>query len=225
MEKLNITALIPMKAHSERIPNKNMTLFAGKPLYHHIVDKLSGSSYINKIIIDTDSNEISDNIKSFFKDVEIINRPENLCGDYVSMNKIIAYDLSKTNDKYFFQTHSTSPLIKTETIDNAIKHYFDNKHKYDSVFSVTKLQARLYNKNIEAINHNPDKLIRTQDLEPVFIDNSNFYIFSRESFANSGNHRIGKNPFMYEINKLEAIDIDEPEDLLLAEILYINAGR
>jgi len=223
-----INALLPMKGNSERVPNKNMKNFNDKPLYHAIMKSLLASKYIDKIVINTDSNIIAEDAKKNFGDsVIIINRPKEIQGDNVSMNIIINYDLTKIKSEHFLQTHSTNPLLRVETIDKAIESYFEciKNGDYDSLFSVTKVQARFYDKNCNPINHNPKELIRTQDLEPLYEENSNFYIFSKKSFKKAGNKRIGLNPKMYEVNKLEAIDIDESEDFILAEILYKNRNK
>ncbi|EAI2873408.1 TPA: acylneuraminate cytidylyltransferase family protein [Campylobacter jejuni] len=220
---MKVNALVPMKGHSERVKNKNMREFNGFPLYHAIVKTLLKSSCIDKIFINTDSDVIAfDAEKNFKDDIIIIKRPTEIQGDFVSMNDIIAYDLTQCNGEYFLQTHSTNPLLKTSTIDLAIKMFFDNLELYDSLFSVTKVQTRFYDKNAKAINHNPGELLRTQDLEPIYEENSNFYIFSRNSFSLAGKKRIGLKPQIFSMNKLEAIDIDNPEDFILAELLYKN---
>lgn len=217
---MGITVLLPMKGHSERVPNKNMKNFNGMALYHAIMKVLLHSKHVGKIAINTDSEIIAEDAVNNFEKVVIINRPEKIRGDFVSMNDIIAYDLSQLNGEHFLQTHSTNPLLTTETIDKAVKAYFDNLKKYDSLFSVTRFQTRFYWKDGKAINHNPKELLRTQDLPPVFEENSNFYIFSKDSFKKAGNKRIGLRPQMYEVNKMESIDIDDPEDFQLAELLY-----
>jgi CMP-N-acetylneuraminic acid synthetase len=215
----NVIALLPMKGHSERVPNKNLKLFCEKPLYHSIINQLILSKTINKIIVNTDSNNIIDDIKLNFKDVTIIDRPISIQGDLVSMNKIIAHDLTLVGASHFLQTHSTNPLLKATTIDKAVNQYFSEINKYDSLFSVTKLQTRLYDKNLKPIKHNPIDLMRTQDLEPVYEENSNFYIFSTSSFRIARNERIGLKPNIFEINKIEAIDIDTKEDFIIAEAI------
>ncbi|MFC1812462.1 cytidylyltransferase domain-containing protein [Thermodesulfobacteriota bacterium] len=215
-----VTALLPMKGHSERIPNKNMKLFGCIPLYHAVMKTLIKSKHIEKVVINTDSEVIAEDATNNFENVQIIWRPDEIQGDFVSMNDIIAWDLIKLKDQHYLQTHSTNPLLLTKTVDRAIEFYFDNLNKHDSVFSVTRLQSRLYWKDGQPVNHNPNELLRTQDLPPLFEENSNLYIFSKESFANAGGNRIGLNPGMFEIEKLEAIDIDEPEDFRLAEILH-----
>ena len=220
---MTLKALLPMKGNSERVKNKNMKDFDGIPLYHVIIKSLLASKYIENVVINTDSDIISKNAKKVFGDkVIIINRPKSIQGDFVSMNDIINYDLQQLEGEHFLQTHSTNPLLRTETIDNAIEKYFDSLEKYDSIFGVTKVQTRFYDKNAQPINHNPKELLRTQDLEPLFEENSNFYIFSKESFENSNKKRIGVKPQIFEVNKLEAVDIDEPEDFKLAELLHIH---
>ena len=216
---MGICALMPMKSHSERVPNKNLKLFCGKPLYHSTMNQLLLAQTIDRIVVDTDSPDIKNDIKKNFEDIIIIDRPASIQGDFVSMNKIIAYDLSILEGKDFIQTHSTNPLLKAKTIDNAVKQYLTDIKKYDSLFSVTKLQTRLYDKNLIPVMHNPRKLIRTQDLEPLFEENSNFYIFSKSSFKNAKKERIGLKPNYFEINKLEAIDIDNEEDFIIAEAI------
>jgi CMP-N-acetylneuraminic acid synthetase len=214
-----VTALVPMKGHSERIPNKNLRSFCGKPLCHWTILSLQKSHYVKNIVVNTDSPEIAENIRQSFDSVKIIDRPDEIRGDFVSMNTIITYDLSHLPGEHFLQTHSTNPLISTETIDKAIGLYFRNLGMHDSLFTVTRHNARFYWSDGRPINHDPQELIRTQDLPPILEENSNLYIFSRESFNQSGNRRIGLRPYLFEIRKFEAIDIDEEEDFLLAELL------
>jgi len=127
-----IIALVPMKGHSERVPNKNLRPFCGKPLCHWIISSLEKSHYVKNIVVNTDSQEIAENIRRNFDRVKIIDRPDEICGDFVSMNTIIAYDLSQLPGEHFLQTHSTNPLLNTETIDRAIDLYFRNLGMHDS---------------------------------------------------------------------------------------------
>lgn len=217
---MKLIAILPMKGHSERVPNKNLKLFGGSPLYHRIALALEKSEYVQEIIINTDSEAIARDAHKHFAKVRIIERPVNLQGDMVPMNDIIGYDINHSNGVHFLQTHSTNPLLTTSSLNKSIECYFNNLENYDSVFSVTRLQTRLYDANGKAINHNPAELLRTQDLPPVYEENSCFYIFSKDSFCKAGNKRIGLKPLMFEIDKLEAIDIDEPDDFILAEALF-----
>jgi len=212
MEK--IKALVPMKGHSERVPSKNIRLIEGRPLFHWILESLSKSQYIDEIIINTDSDEIADNACTNF-DVTILKRPEKLCGDMVSMSPLIKYDISQTSGNLFLQTHSTNPLVKTETIDKAIETFY-KLSDHDSLFTVTPMWTRIFWKDGRPINHDPDNLIRTQDLDPIYEENSCLYIISRDIF-NQRENRLGFKPKMMAMDPIESIDIDEDHDFELAE--------
>lgn len=212
-----------MKAHSERVPKKNMRLLCGRPLFHWILDALNESGVVDEVIINTDSNEIAESARKNFN-VTIHMRPNYLM-DIQSDEayQIMAYDLRHTDGEYFIQSHSTNPLVKGDTIREAAEVYFKNTEKYDSLFSVTGLQTRLYNENCEPMNHEPNKLIKTQNLPVIYEENSCFYIFSRKIF-NEAKNRIGTNPFLFPISRYEAVDIDEEFDFMLAETLMKNKG-
>lgn len=220
---MKIIALLPMKGNSERVPNKNLKSFAGKPLYHRVMQTLISSKFIDKVVVNTDSEVIIEDLKKHFENnVIVVNRPKEIIGDLISMNKIIACDMDNVDADVYIQTHSTNPLLKKESLDAAIEKMIslNGNALYDSIFSVTRLQTRLYNGIGEPINHKPEELLRTQDLEPLYEENSNFYIFTKESFKNSGQKRIGVKPLMFEIDKIESVDIDEPQDFIIAEALY-----
>ena len=209
-----VKALVPMKHHSERVKEKNFRIIGGKPLFYWILESLSKSKYIDEIIINTDSNLIAENALKDFN-VTILKRPGFLLGDMVSMAPLTKYDLSKTYGDFYLQTHSTNPLLKTSTINKAIETYFTLK-EHDSLFTVTPKQVRLYWIDGRSVNHDPDNLIRTQDLPLIYEENSCIYCFSRKTFKEQG-HRLGKNPYMMPIDKIEAIDIDDEDDFLMAE--------
>ncbi len=216
---MKVVALLPMKGNSERVPNKNLKTFNGRPLYHVIANTLLSSKLISEIYINTDSEKIKKDIETHFKSIKVLMRPDELVGDFVSMNKIIEHDLNLTDGDLYIQTHSTNPLLKVDTIDSAIERLVESEgDSYDSVFSVTKVQTRFYEQSGKPHNHNPEELLRTQDLEPLYEENSNFFIFTKESFQNR-KARIGSKPLMFEMDKVEAIDIDEPQDFIIAEAI------
>jgi len=207
-----------MKANSERIHNKNMRLLCGRPLFHWILDALNESGVIDEIIINTDSEEIANNAKKYFN-VTIHMRPDYLLD--INSNEafqIMEYDLKHVEGEYFIQTHSTTPLIRPITIKKAIETYFENIKNNDSLFSVTPWQKRIYDNKGAGLNHDPAKLIKTQNLHPVYEENSCIYIFSRESFLRNKN-RLGKTPYMYFMDKYESVDIDENYEFILAETI------
>ena len=212
-----IKALIFMKEYSERVPNKNIRDFCGKPLFHYILESLSKSKYIDEIIINTDSQKIAKNAKEFFN-VTIHMRPDYLLKiDSNEANLIIEDDISKIDCEYFIQTHSTNPLLKTNSIDKSIEAFF-NQQECDSLFSVTPYQNRLFFENGDPVNHNPNQLIKTQDLPYLYEEKSCIYIFSKNSFLKNKN-RVGVNPKLFSIDRFEAVDIDEMEDFVFAEFL------
>lgn len=214
-----MAALVPMKHISERVPEKNYRLFGGKPLFHHIITTLSACRFINEIIVDTDSPVISRQLQTHFPAVNIIDRPDHLRGGMVPMNNVLLHDINFSDADFFIQTHSTSPLLRENTISNAINKFINHYPEYDSLFSVTRLQTRLWDNRIRPMNHDPGNLLRTQDLPPVFEENSGFFIFSPETLK-SCNNRIGNTPLIFEISRDEAWDIDDETDFKIAEILY-----
>lgn len=214
-----IVALLPIKAHSERIPEKNFRDFASQPLHTYIIESLLQTKSISQIFINTDSPIIMDAYTGKEK-IFIIDRPKHLQGDSVSMNLIINDTLQHIKEEHILQTHVTNPLLKSETIDKAIDAYFKALEEgYDSLFSVTKQQKRFFDIDGTPVNHDPNKLINTQDLEPLYEENSNLYIFSKNSFAKNSN-RLGLKSKMYPMDPLEAIDIDDIDDFTLAELLF-----
>jgi len=215
---MKLAALVPMRHHSQRVPGKNYRPLAGKPLFHHIIDTLLAVPEIESVIVDTDSEPVMDGVHRFFPTVKLIERPGHLRADDVPMNDILLYDTAQVNADFYLQTHSTNPLLKADTISRGVNAFFAEYPRYDSLFSVTRWQTRLYFKDGKAINHNPLELIQTQDLPPVYEENSCLYLFTRENLVRK-HHRIGDKPFMFEIDKSEAWDIDEELDFEIADFL------
>lgn len=213
-----LAALVPMRHHSQRVPGKNYRPLAGKPLFHHIVETLLAVSEIDDVVVDTDSQPVMDGLRRFFPDVRLIQRPEHLRADDVPMNDILLYDTEHVTADFYLQTHGTNPLLKPETVSRAIQAFLADYPTRDSLFSVTRLQTRLYDQHGHAINHNPIELIQTQDLPPVYEENSCIYIFTRENLI-ARKHRIGDHPLMFEIDADEAWDIDEELDFAICDFL------
>jgi CMP-N-acetylneuraminic acid synthetase len=214
-----ITALLPMKANSERIPNKNFKTISGKPLFAWMLEVLCNLDIVDRVIINTDAN--TDLFRGYLENSKTILRKRSLdlCGDLVSMNKIIEDDISSDKNNIFLMTHTTNPLISTETFKKAIE-IFNKRDKslFDSLYSTTKFQGRFYYEGSVAINHNPDELLRTQDLPPVYLENSCLYLFERDTFLQTKT-RIGKKPILFVTPQLESVDIDTEDDWLVASLL------
>jgi len=212
--KPKIVALLPMKANSERVQGKNFRDFCGKPLFSWILDALLEVADVDQVVINTDARHIlAENGLVDSERVLIRDRKPEICGDFVSMNLVLADDVANIEADLYVMTHTTNPLMSAATIRGAIKTFIAAKNAgtADSLFTVDKIQTRFYREDCSPVNHDPDNLIRTQDLEPWYEENSNLYIFTRDSFAKT-NARIGKQPMMYEGPRIESIDIDDQQD-------------
>jgi len=211
-----ITAMMPMKAHSERVPGKNIRPLAGRPLFHWMMDALRGSKYIGEILINTDSEEIGREAERLFG-ARYVRRPEHLLGDHVSMTPLIEHDLSQCDATVMLQTHSTNPLITSATVDRVVERYFA-EGDHDSVFTVNTFRSRFYWEDGRPLNHDLAVMLRTQDLPPLYEENSCLYVFSRDSFKRCG-RRIGDRPALVPTDPLESVDIDEEHHFRIAEAL------
>lgn len=207
-----------MRHHSQRVPGKNYRPLAGKPLYQHIVETLLACPEIAQVVVDTDSPPVIAGLQRDFPQVLVLERPEYLRADHTPMNEILAYDTAQVQADFYLQTHSTNPLLRTQTISAAIQALVDNYPAYDSLFSVTRLQTRLWDQLGRAINHNPAILLQTQDLPPVYEENSCLYIFTRQTLLSRRN-RLGDRPMMFPIEAAEAWDIDEELDFEITNFL------
>lgn len=215
---MRLIALVPMRHHSQRVPGKNYRYLAGKPLYQHIIETLLAVPEVDEVVVDTDSEPVMVGLRENFPQVKIIDRPEYLRADEMPMNEILIHDTEQYPADFYLQTHSTNPLLKAATISDAIQAFKNNYPELDSLFSVTRWQSRFYDKDGNAVNHNPRELIQTQDLPPMYEENSCIYIFTRENLI-AKRHRISDRPLMFEIPRLEAVDIDEEADFQIANIL------
>lgn len=218
---MKIAALLPMKAHSARVSGKNFRTFAGKPLFRWILDTLLSLEEISTVVINTDAEEILASHGLISTDrIQVRKRKPEICGDFVSMNLVLADDIANVPADLYLMTHTTNPLIRPETIRSAIQAYQAGAAAgtADSLFTVNKFQTRFYRADGSAINHDPDNLIRTQDLEPWFEENSNLFLFSKESFA-STNARIGKKAILFEQSRFDSLDIDDQTGWYMAEAI------
>lgn len=221
---MKIVALLPMKAHSERVQGKNFKNLVNKPLFRWILDTLIEIVEIDQVVINTDARDILYKNGLVESDrILIRDRKPEICGDLVSMNLVLEDDILNVNADIYLMTHTTNPFLSSSSIRNCLK-YFQEKPQFDSLFTVNKIQARFYREDLSPVNHDPKILIRTQNLEPWYEENSCLYIFTRDSFMKS-KARIGSNPQMFVLPKLEGIDIDTPDDWTLADALATTIQR
>jgi CMP-N-acetylneuraminic acid synthetase len=213
-----LVAFVPMRHDSERVPGKNYRPLAGKPLFHHIVSTLLAVPEIDLVAIDTDSPAITADAADAFPGALVIDRPAHLLGGDVPMNEILRHDVDVVEADLYLQTHSTNPLLRPATISAAIEAFQAARHQRDSLFGVTPLHTRLWTEDGQPLNHDPNVLMRTQDLPPVLEENSCLYIFTADGLRRRGN-RIGERPLLYPIDRAEAWDIDDEVDWTVVEAL------
>lgn len=216
--KKKIAAIIPMRHSSERVPGKNYRDFSGKPLYQWVVESLLHCDQISEVVIDTDSPTIMEQCREKYPTVTLLERPDHLRDGSIPMNDVLLNCIRQLNADFFLQTHSTNPLLRASTVANAVDTFLKNYPINDCLFSVTRVQARYWDQLARAINHNPKILLRTQDLPPIYEENSCIYIFSEKILVENHN-RIGARPYLFEIDAEEAQDIDVEIDFRLAEFL------
>lgn len=214
-----IVAFVPMRHDSERVRGKNYRPLGGRPLYHHIVSSLAACEQIDQIVIDTDSSLIAADAAQAFPNVLVLDRPAHLLGGDVPMNDVLLNDVEQVEADYYVQTHSTNPLLRPQTISGALDAFLAATGEHDSLFTVTPLQTRLWTRDGQAINHDPDVLLRTQDLPPVMVENSCLYVFDAATLRERGN-RIGVRPLLHAIDAEEAWDIDEEIDWTVVFALF-----
>jgi len=199
---------IPIKKNSQRVPGKNFRYFRGKKLFSYVIDNLLSLNF--DIYIDTDSEEVIEYYLNNPK-IKLIKRKDNLIGDNVSVINLIKSCIEEYSiNDYICQTHVTSPLLNHLTIKDAISYL----NSYDSVTSCDIIYNRFWiknNYNYLPVNHNPDELIQTQDLDPLYLENSTFYIFHSSELVKS-NKRISDNSYFYEIKYPQNLDIDNESD-------------
>lgn len=208
---MKITAFVPIKLNSQRLPNKMLLPLGNKILFQHIFEKLLEV----KKIIDID-------IYCYCSDESII---ENLPQDIIFLKRDKKFDSNDTlgidiyksfinlvDSDLYILCHATSPFIKSKSILEGIKKI--TNESYDSSFSVSRIQTFSWYKN-KPLNYDFNNIVRTQDIEPVYWETSAFYIFKKDILLNYS-RRIGFNYSMIETNRIESIDIDEKEDYELA---------
>ena len=220
-----VTAFLPCRKGSERIPKKNVRPFAGEIdglLKIKLLQLLKVES-INKIVVSTNDDEVIEIVQKLKTSKIVLDkRPEYLALSSTSTDSLIEYVPNIIQDDHILWTHVTSPLMTSESYEMAIRSYFESleKGENDSLMSVNSIKNFLWNEH-RPINYNrgKEKWPRTQTLNNLYEVNSAIFICSREIYLQS-NDRIGSSPLLYELSKIEGVDIDWPDDFAFAQFLY-----
>ena len=207
---MKIVAFVPIRLNSKRVAGKNLKVLGEKPLMCYILETLSKVKRIDEIYVFCSSEEIEQYLP---EKVRFLKRSENLDRDETLGHEIYDAFTNEIDADLYILAHTTSPFIKESTIENAIRQIEENG--YDSAFSVEKLQTFAWYNN-KPLNYSLDSIPRTQDLIPVFLETSAFFMFKKESWKEK-KQRIGDNPYMAITDRTESIDIDNPDDFELAE--------
>lgn len=211
---MKTVALIPIKLGSKRVPQKNIKpFFDGTPLMTFIQRACLESKYIDETYIYCSDESI---VNYVIPGVKFLKRPEFLNGDDKNANDIIREFMKTVDADIYVNTHTTSPFAKSETIDDCIKHVMDGN--YDSAFCAEAIRTFMW-ENGKPINFDPDRFPRTQDLPLIYGETCIAYVFKKETFL-MHNRRVGVNPYIKEVGKIEAMDIDYPEDFEICDSIY-----
>lgn len=206
---MKTVALVPIKLNSQRLPHKNILPIAGHPLCWHICNSLKNARGIDEVYVYCSDEKVTEYLPEgiIFKQ-----REKWLDGDMVKGFDIYRSFISEVDADVYVLVHTTSPFIKTETIENALAHILSGEN--DSAFSAERIQTFAWYQG-HPINYNLNDVPRTQDMEPIWVETSAFFMFKKEIFTEH-NRRIGYHPFIQEVSGLEAVDIDEKKDYDLA---------
>lgn len=202
---MKTVALVPIKLNSQRLKNKNILPLAGHPLCWHICNSLINAKGIDEVYVYCSDEAI----KQYLPEGVIFKqRDKKLDGDLVKGFDIYRSFINEVDSDVYVLAHTTSPFIKTTSIENALSHILSGE--YDSAFSAERVQTFAWYDG-KPINYDLNDVPRTQDLEPVWIETSAFFMFKKEIFTEHC-RRIGFKPYIQEVCGVEAVDIDEQKD-------------
>lgn len=210
---MKVVALVPIKLHSQRLPHKNILELDGKPLCYHMTENLLKIEEIDESYVYCSDESIKDYLP---EDIKFLKRDSYLDGDLVKGQEIYENFINKVDADIYVLAHATAPFIKKETIQNALNKVLSGE--YDSALSVKKVQTFTWYQG-KTLNYNLENIPRTQDIEPIYYETSAFFIFKKEVFTQMEKRRIGNKPYFQEVDDIEAIDIDYPEDFKFAQVI------
>lgn len=207
-------AVIPARAGSKGVPNKNIRMLNGKPLIAYAIDNAMKSEFIDKVIVSSDSEKVLAVARHM--NADCINRDASLCGDSVTLDGVIHNAVENVECEYVVTMQPTSPTLTYKTLDKAIKYMIDND--YDTVISCVnspRLAWKL-NDNNELVPAYEKRLNR-QYMPPEYVETGAFFITKREFVTPQS--RLGKKIGVFEIPGGEAIDIDDFNDMVLVDTI------
>lgn len=210
---MKVVAFVPIKMNNERLPGKNTKEFSnGRPLISYILETLKKVNGIDEIYVYC-SNE---SVKKYLPDgVKYLKRDTYLDQSTTSFNEVLTYFARDVDADAYILTHATAPFISAGTFEKAIAALKSNE--YDSALAVRKLQEFIW-KDGQPLNYDPKRIPRTQDLEPYYTETCGMYVYTRELIVNE-KRRIGRRPCLIEVSEIEACDINNPNDFVIADAI------
>lgn len=209
---MKVVAFVPIRLNSKRVVGKNLKLLGGKPMMCYLLETLVKVPSIDEVYVYCSSEEVRPLLPA---GVKLLLRDTALDSDMALGEQIYDAFVREVDADVYMLAHTTSPFIKAETIGTAIEEVLQGRH--DSAFSAQKIQTFAWY-NGSPLNYSPTSIPRTQTIEPVYIETSAFYIFTREMWL-CRHRRVGDNPYMAIVGPVEGVDIDYPEDFELAEMM------
>lgn len=207
---MKTVAFVPIRLNSKRVVGKNLKMLGEKPLMCYILDTLANIKKIDEVYVYCSQESIKEYLP---KGVKFLKRPEFLDRDE-TLGKEIYEAFTKTVDAdIYILAHTTSPFIKEETVENALDKILNEG--YDSAFSCEKIQTFTWYDG-KPLNYDLKEIPRTQTIEPIYVETSAFFMFKRDIWK-VHKQRIGFKPYMAQVDKIEGVDIDWPEDFEFAE--------
>lgn len=210
---MKTVALIPIKLDSQRLPHKNILPLAGHPLCYHIAHTLLAVKGVDDVYVYCSNEKVCDYLP---EGTVFMRRDKGLDADTVKGFEIYRSFINKVDADVYVLAHTTSPFIKQSSVENALAHVLAGEN--DSAFSAERVQTFSWYKG-KPLNYELEDVPRTQDVEPVWVETSAFYIFRKEVFTRYG-RRIGFKPYVQEVYGMEAVDIDERQDYEMACLMY-----
>ena len=209
---MRIVAMVPIKLHSQRVEGKNLRVLGGYPLLWHVMYTLVTTKGIDEVCCYCSDTAVVPHLP---EGVTFVQRPAWLDEDEVKGAQIYSEFISQVDADAYVLAHTTSPFLSRESVEQGVSAI--RSGKYDSAFTARKFQTFAWYEG-RPINYNLTDIPRTQDMEPIWVETSGYYMFKKELFTNEG-RRIGHSPLIVEVTDIEAIDIDEPEDFTFAELV------
>lgn len=216
--KQKVVAFVPIKLNSQRLPNKNILPLLDQPLCWHILNSLLVTKNIDEVYVYCSDETINNYIP---EKVIFLERDKSLDGDLIKGFEIYESFINEVDADIYVLAHTTSPFLKSITIETALEKMLLGD--YDSAFSAQRIQTFAWYRD-QPINYDLNDVPRTQDMEPIYVETSGFFMFNKDVFTKH-RRRIGFKPFIQEVDSIEAVDIDNKEDYDFALLISENIKK